>query len=459
MAEGALREIETAKRVEVERRLAGSSIEALRARAQATTRSLADALSRPGGRFILEIKRSSPSGGAIRPYADPASIARGYAGVADALSVLTDAYFFGGSLRDLAAVRPHFHGPVLAKDFFLDPRQVPEARIAGADAILVMLSLLDDETARGMIEEARRLQMDALVEVHDANEMRRALRLGAMLIGINNRDLRDFSIALSTTERLSGLVPPGCVLVSESGIMSRGDLDRLAGHVDAYLIGSSLMRAADPADAARSLIFGRVKLCGLNRPEDFEPARAAAYAGLVFVPDSPRAISLRQATRLAPLHPRPVGVFRDQAMECVADAAGMLGLAAVQLHGREDSDYVRTLIRRLPSGCEVWKAIDPRRERAATFDAADRLLFDNAGGGTGKAFDWTRVRGHPRLAQSLVAGGIGPRNVAAAHGLGAYAVDIGSATDHHPGRKSPEKIATVFDALRPSGRQRMQQCA
>src|SRR5205085_5706066 len=121
-----------------------------------------------------------------------------------------------------------------AKDFFIDPRQVGEARIAGADAVLVMLSLLDDAAARQIIAEARRFGMDALVEVHDEAEMRRAVALGAPLIGINNRDLRDLSVDLSTTERLAGLAPDR-LLVAESGISCRADVDSLAGHVDAFL--------------------------------------------------------------------------------------------------------------------------------------------------------------------------------------------------------------------------------
>ena len=180
-------------------------------RAAASPTSLAG----DGARFILEIKKASPSAGAIRPDADPAMLARGYAGVADALSVLCDGPHFGGSLHDLAVARQDFEGPILAKDFFLDLRQVAEARIAGADAILVMLSLLDDAAARSMIAEAHRFGMDALVEVHDEAEMRRALALGSRIIGINNRDLRDLSVDLSTTERLAKLAPDR-LLVSES---------------------------------------------------------------------------------------------------------------------------------------------------------------------------------------------------------------------------------------------------
>ncbi|HWJ37306.1 MAG TPA: indole-3-glycerol-phosphate synthase TrpC, partial [Sphingomicrobium sp.] len=196
---GVLAQIAATKRDELRNRFDGVAIDALRARAGQATRSLSNVLGRPGSRFILEIKKASPSLGAIRPGADPAGLARGYAGVADALSVLCDGSYFGGSLTDLAAAREEFDGPILAKDFFLDPRQVAEARIAGADAVLVMLSLLDDHHARTIIDEARRFGMDALVEVHDEGEMARAIALGSPLIGINNRDLRDLSIDLGTT--------------------------------------------------------------------------------------------------------------------------------------------------------------------------------------------------------------------------------------------------------------------
>jgi indole-3-glycerol phosphate synthase/phosphoribosylanthranilate isomerase len=160
---GILGEIAAAKREELARRFDGVSLDALRAEAEPTRRSLAQVLAKAGARFILEIKKASPSDGAIRPGADPAALARGYAGVADALSVLCDRAYFGGSLEDLAAARGEFEGPILAKDFFIDPRQVPEARIAGADAVLVMLSLLHDHTAREIVAEARRFGMDALV--------------------------------------------------------------------------------------------------------------------------------------------------------------------------------------------------------------------------------------------------------------------------------------------------------
>jgi indole-3-glycerol phosphate synthase/phosphoribosylanthranilate isomerase len=458
---GVLSEIAKAKQAELVRRFDGVSLDALRANAEPTPRSLTAALAQPGARFILEIKKASPSAGAIRPGADPAALAGGYAGVADALSVLCDSAYFGGSLDDLAAARAEFDGPILAKDFFVDPRQVAEARIAGADVILVMLSLLDDNEAREMIAEARRLGMDALAEVHDEAEMRRALALGCPLIGINNRDLKDLSIDLLTTERLARLAPDR-VLVSESGIESRTDLEQLSPLVDGFLVGSSLMRSPDPAQAARALIFGRTKLCGLRSGADVRPARPAAFAGFIFVPASPRQVTTEEAVPLAAdarrLGVLPVGVFRDAPPQDVADVATSLDLAAVQLHGSEDASYVSALRYQLPNACEIWTAVSLGRGALGN-RGGDRLLFDNADGGSGQTFDWSLVRDRPELSCAIVAGGIGPHNAREAQRLGAFAIDVGSAVDEKPGTKSPEKIAALFDALRPAAREGLRACA
>jgi indole-3-glycerol phosphate synthase / phosphoribosylanthranilate isomerase len=458
---GVLGEIAGAKRSELRQRFDGVSIDALRAEAVPTRRRFTSALARPGARFILEIKKASPSAGWIRGEADVGALARGYSGVADALSVLTDATAFGGSIDDLKAARSSFDGPVLAKDFMLDRRQVVEARLAGADAVLVMLSLLDDREARIMIDEARRLDMDALVEVHDETEMRRAIALDAPLIGINNRDLRDLSVDLATTERLAGLARDR-VLVSESGISGRADVDRLAPHADAFLVGTALMRAEEPAQAARALIFGRVKLCGLNRSADVEAGRAAAFAGFVFVPGSPRHISAERAAPLAGIARKagiqPVGVFRNTPSRIVADIATLLNLHAVQLHGTEDSDYIRTLRARLPRESEIWTSVSVGRDPLGG-RGGNRLVFDNGNGGTGLGFDWALLNGHPELSRALVAGGIGPANAREAMRLGTYAIDVGSALDSLPGVKSPEKILALFEALRPASRQRVRECA
>jgi len=450
--------IVTRKRSDVAARLSGQSLGDLRAQAAPTSRSLAAALARPGARFIMEVKRASPSEGLLRADADPAALARAYAPVADAISVLVDTPYFGGSYEDLAAVRAAFDGPILAKDFVIDPRQVPEARRHGADAILVMLSVLSDHQAREIIAEAERLRMDVLVEAHDASEVRRAVALGAPLIGINNRDLKTLRVDLATTERLARLVPPDRLLVAESGIASRADVQRLAPHAEAFLVGSALMKAHSPAEAARALAFGRVKVCGLTRGEDVARAAAAGatHAGFVFVPATPRAVtaeaaqSLAEQARAAGI--RPVGVFRNERLMDVARIALDLDLAAVQLHGQEDRQYLHGLRNLLPAEVEIWAACGVGAAMPERI-GADRLLFDTvhqgACGGTGRTFDWSRIAARPELANAFVAGGLNPGNARAAARLGAYGLDVGSGVEASPGRKDPQHLAAFFDALRP----------
>jgi indole-3-glycerol phosphate synthase/phosphoribosylanthranilate isomerase len=458
-ASGILAEIAARKRADVAARLAGTSLDALRGRAAPTRLSLAAALGRPGARFILELKRASPSGGALRPAADPASLGRAYRGVADAMSVLTDAPFFGGSLADLEAVRRSFEGPILAKDFVVDPRQVPEARLQGADAVLAILSLLDDEEAAGIMAEARRLGMDVLVEAHDEAEVRRAVALGAAIIGINNRCLNAMTIDLATTERLAPLIPRDRLVVAESGIAGRADVERLAPFADAFLVGSSLMRAPDPALAARALAFGRVKVCGITDGNDAKAAAAhgASFIGLVLVPGTPRALALADAEAIAADTPVPVvGIFRNEKMMRVADSARALGLHAVQLHGEEDEGYIRGLRALLPEAVEIWTAAAVGRELPAPRNGSTRTLFDTRvggrSGGTGIAFDWSRIDGRADLPQAVLAGGLGPSNAAAAARVGAYALDVGSGVEARPGRKDPEKLAAFFAALRTPAR-------
>lgn len=434
-----LGEIVAHKRAEVAERLRGFDSSGV----APTTRSLRAALSRPGARFLMEVKRASPSGHRS-PHSVETAIAA-YAGVADGVSCLTDERFFGGSFAALETVRAGFDGPVLAKDFVVVPAQVAEARKHGADAVLCMLSVLGDDEARGGMAEAERLGMDVLVEVHDEAELARALGLGATLVGINNRDLKTLRTDLAVTERLARMVPDHVTLVSESGVATRGDVERLGRHADAFLVGSSLMAAPNVGEAARALVFGRVKICGLTREEDVRAAAdaGATHAGLIMVPGTPRALDLDRAKALAESARRaelkPVGVFRDEQPHQVARVAEALGLAAVQLHGGETASAVADL--RGAFAGEIWTA-------GFTERGGDRLLFDSPGGGTGSACDWDAVAAHPAKASAFLAGGIGPDNARAAQATGVYGLDASSRLESAPGIKDHATIQALFDALR-----------
>jgi indole-3-glycerol phosphate synthase / phosphoribosylanthranilate isomerase len=446
------------KRRDVAARLDGVSLDDLRSRAEPTRRSLWAALALPGARFIMEVKRASPSGGELNGNADPQQMARAYRGAADAISVLTDAPFFHGSLDDLRSVRREFAGPILAKDFIVDVRQVPEARLHGADAVLVMLSVLGPSHARKVICEARRLGMDVLVEAHSEMEVRQAVALEAPIIGINNRDLGTLKLDLDVTRRLAPLVPHDRILVAESGIEDLEDLESLAPHADAFLVGSSLMLAERPAQAARLLAFGRVKVCGLTDPLDADAVASAgaSYAGIILVPATPRAVerdtamAIAQAARERGL--AMVGVFRGKKVTDVAIAARELELDAVQLHGEEDARYISALRNIMPNGTEIWAASPVGTRVPRPRAGADRTLFDSEAngrsGGTGIAFDWSRLKDRAAIRRGILAGGLNPGNARAAARVGAFALDVSSGVESAPGRKDEGRMRAFFEALR-----------
>jgi indole-3-glycerol phosphate synthase/phosphoribosylanthranilate isomerase len=446
------------KRREVAERLSAFSFDP-----EPSRRSLRTALVQQGARFIMEVKRTSPSG--HRSSLPVAGAVAAYAPIADAISVLTDEPGFGGSLDDLRQARAMFDGPILAKDFIVDPGQVTEARAAGADAVLAMMSVLSDDEAQAVMAEAERLNMDVIVEVHDEEELERSLSLRPKIIGVNNRDLKTLATDLSVTERLSPLIPAGVLAIAESGIAARRDVDRLAPLVDAFLVGSALMSASDTGQAARALVHGRLKLCGLTNADDvtLTAARGATHAGFIFAPFSARTITARRGQVLAEgakaAGLRAVGVFRDAPVAEVVRVSRDAALNAVQLHGGESDAQIAELRSQLPAEIEIWAACPVNGSAPVRRHGADRSLFDTArdgqSGGTGEAFDWSLVAACEDLANAFLAGGIGPANARAAAAVGAYGLDVGSRVECAPGLKDPEKVAQLFDALRPDSRSQL----
>ncbi len=256
-----LDEIIAVKRGEVADRKARTSLADLQALAMAQTpprgfRAALDAKAANGYGLIAEIKKASPSKGLIRADFDPPAHARAYAaGGAACLSVLTDAPFFQGHEDYLIAARAACGLPVIRKDFMVDPWQVLEARSIGADAILIIVAALEDAQMAEIEDAALGLGMDVLVEVHDAAELDRALALKSRLIGVNNRNLKDFTVSFDRTYELVGRAPDGCTFVAESGLTARADLDAMAERgVRCFLIGESLMRQDDVEAATRAMI-------------------------------------------------------------------------------------------------------------------------------------------------------------------------------------------------------------
>ena len=254
---GMIEELVQAARAGAERRRAALPLEELQPRLadRPEQRPFGEALTRPGLSVIAEFKRRSPSAGEIRSGATPAEIARAYEdGGAAALSVLTDTTHFGGSLDDLGEAREACVLPVLQKDFIVDRYQLWEAAVAGADAVLLIVAALQPDDLARLYEEARGLDLDVIVEVHKEEELETALTVDAEVVGVNNRNLDDFTVDVGTTFELITDVPAGKTVVSESGIADRATMEELERvGVDSVLIGEALMRADDPAAKVREL--------------------------------------------------------------------------------------------------------------------------------------------------------------------------------------------------------------
>ncbi|MEM5551480.1 bifunctional indole-3-glycerol-phosphate synthase TrpC/phosphoribosylanthranilate isomerase TrpF [Pseudoalteromonas neustonica] len=441
------------KKIELAERKAKRPLESFKAQAVPTNRDFYKALAAPGTQFILECKKASPSKGLIREPFDLAEITNVYKNYATCISVLTDEKYFQGSFDYLEFVRSQVEQPLICKDFFIDEYQVYMARIYGGDAILLMLSVLDDKQYQLLASVARSLNMAILTEVSNEEEVVRALALDAQIIGINNRDLRDLSTDLATTERLRTLIPNDKVVISESGIYTHQDVKRLAPLCNGFLIGSSLMAEPDLERACRRVILGENKVCGLTRSEDAINAykSGAVFGGLIFAPKSPRYVDLDcalQITQSAPL--AYVGVFVNESITNVAEHATSLKLSAVQLHGQEDNDYINTLRPLLPRGCQIWKAQAIKDSLPEPISGVDRHLYDThsdtQAGGTGKTFDWAILKDVKQ--PFMLAGGLNADNIQGALYQGAHGLDLNSGVEQSAGKKCQQKLNDAFISIR-----------
>jgi indole-3-glycerol phosphate synthase/phosphoribosylanthranilate isomerase len=437
----------------IKARKAAQPLSSFKASVVPSDRSFYEALSGTPAKFILECKKASPSKGLIRNDFNLDAIASVYKNYAAAISVLTDEKYFQGDFSFVTQVRSQVSQPVLCKDFFVDPYQVYLARHHSADVILLMLSVLDDEQYANLAELAHSLNMGVLTEVSNLSELKRAIALNAKVIGINNRDLRDLSIDLSRTEQLASQIPADRIIVSESGIYRHDQVRRLAKHANAFLVGSSLMSQDNIDLACRRLILGDNKVCGLTRPEDAVAVykAGAVYGGLIFAEKSPRCVSGEQARLIAAAAPlQYVGVFVNATIESIAKQAAKLGLAAVQLHGDEDADYIALLRQQLPAGCAIWKALGVTDALPKAPEGADRILYDakvgSQNGGTGQTFNWQLLS--QAAAGAMIAGGLNAANAIAAAELGGVGLDFNSGVETAPGIKDRAAIAQAFANLR-----------
>jgi indole-3-glycerol phosphate synthase / phosphoribosylanthranilate isomerase len=382
--------------------------------------SFHDVLAKPGLSAIAEIKRRSPSAGDLRPDADPARLAASFSQAgASALSVLVDERF-GGSIDDLRAARAATTLPILGKGFFTEEDDLRQLRAAGADAALILLRDVDDQRARILLACARELGLDTLVEAHTAEELDRAVELGADTIGINARDLGTFAIDRRAQLELIARAPRDRVVVAESGVLSaaHGAAAELAG-ADAVLVGSALMRAPDPAAKLAELIARPlVKVCGLTREEDVAAAAEAGadLAGFILARETPR-----RAPRVldVPDTMLSVAVFVEDLEETGADL--------VQLYARENGHRARDAVL-LRDGDEVARVVD------LPWEEGDPLHFQRAVALEGRV---------------MLAGRLSPENVRVAiESVRPWAVDASSSLETAPGIKDHDRIRAFVEAAR-----------
>ena len=421
--------------------------------------------------FICEVKKASPSKGIIAEHFPYLDIAKEYevAGAA-AISVLTEPDFFKGDKKYLQEIASTVKIPVLRKDFIIDEYQIYQAKLWGASAILLICACLDVLTLTKFRELADSLGLSSLVEAHDEDEVQMAIDCGARIIGVNNRNLKDFTVDVQNSVRLRNLVQDDVIFVSESGLETPEDIQVLRdNNIGVALMGETFMRSPNKVEKL-AYLYGptyytpKVKMCGISKIDTI-PAVVEAkpdYMGLVFAP-SKRQVTVEQAkTLVEELHKqyavrynsetiKTVGVFVNETIENLLKIAEEVKLDVIQLHGDEDESFIQIL--KEQSNVEVWKAVQVRSAADAEKwidSSADMLLFDayhkDERGGTGEVFDWSSLDEFER--PFMLAGGIDSTNVARAiRTVRPYGLDISSGIETN-GVKDDEKIKAFTNIVR-----------
>ena len=421
--------------------------------------------------FICEVKKASPSKGIIAEHFPYLDIAKEYevAGAA-AISVLTEPDFFKGDKKYLQEIASTVKIPVLRKDFIIDEYQIYQAKVWGASAILLICACLDVPTLTKFRELADSLGLSSLVEAHDEAEVQMAIDCGARIIGVNNRNLKDFTVDVQNSVRLRNLVQDDVIFVSESGLETPEDIQVLRNNnIGVALMGETFMRSPNKVEKL-AYLYGptyympKVKMCGISKVETI-PAIIDAkpdYMGLVFAP-SKRQVTVDQAkTLVEELHKqyavrynsktiKTVGVFVNETIENLLKIAEEVKLDVIQLHGDEDESFIQIL--KEQSNVEVWKAVQVRSAADAEKwidSSADMLLFDayhkDERGGTGEVFDWSSLDEFER--PFMLAGGIDSTNVARAiRTVCPYGLDISSGIETE-GVKDNEKMKAFTNTVR-----------
>ena len=421
--------------------------------------------------FICEVKKASPSKGIIAEYFPYLDIAKEYevAGAA-AISVLTEPDFFKGDKKYLQEIASTVKIPVLRKDFIIDDYQIYQAKVWGASAILLICACLDVPTLTKFRELADSLGLSSLVEAHDEKEVQMAIDCGARIIGVNNRNLKDFTVDVQNSVRLRNLVQDDVIFVSESGLETPEDIQVLRdNNIGVALMGETFMRSPNKVEKL-AYLYGptyytpKVKMCGISKVETI-PAIVDAkpdYMGLVFAP-SKRQVTVEQAkTLVEELHKqyavrynsetiKTVGVFVNETVENLLKIAEEVKLDVIQLHGDEDESFIQIL--KEQSNVEVWKAVQVRSAADAEKwidSSADMLLFDayhkDERGGTGEVFDWSSLDEFER--PFMLAGGIDSTNVARAiRTVRPYGIDISSGIETNS-VKDNEKMKAFTNIVR-----------